>query len=231
MRINTVTLLSSALLMTGGILAVSIFGAKPALACSDGETYIGSICSFGANWCPKNYLPADGKEITISSNPALYAVIGDKFGGTPNTTFKLPDLRGRAPAGIGYTMFNQPIEMGTTRGTQTVTLTESSLPKHAHIAKVPEGTLGEAALSIASNAATADAPPTGGYLANPPYDSFIESTNSTDTAPIAGGPSEVYVKSDAAVGTTGSGQAIPIESPYTVMNFCIRVTGLFPPRD
>lgn len=219
------------MLMTGAILAPAIYGAKPALACSADDTYIGSICSFSGNFCPENYLPADGREIIIKNKPLLFGVIGYKFGGTETVSFKLPDLRGRTPVGYGVAETRDLINIGKTRGTETVTLTKDTLPNHTHNAMVPNNTSGEAALTIAADGATADTPLTAGYLARPPYDALIAGANSTGSAPIAGTPSQVDVTSVASVGTTGGGQPIPIESPYTVMNFCIRAIGLYPSRN
>ncbi|HEX2934477.1 MAG TPA: phage tail protein [Bacteroidales bacterium] len=57
------------------------------------ETYVGQIVQFAFNYAPESWLPCEGQTLNISSNQALYALIGTKFGGNGSTTFCLPDMR------------------------------------------------------------------------------------------------------------------------------------------
>jgi microcystin-dependent protein len=62
--------------------------------------FIGEIILFGGIKIPPGFLPCDGREIRVKDNPALYTIILNNYGGTPEKTFCLPDLRGRAPIGL-----------------------------------------------------------------------------------------------------------------------------------
>ncbi|WP_430511848.1 phage tail protein [Pannonibacter phragmitetus] len=124
-----------ALAMLGaGSTALVIGSSAPAQACNM-ESYIGSVCAFAFNWCPRNWLPADGRQIAINGNQALYSLIGTQYGGSAQSgQFALPDLRGRAILnyGTGPGMLPQPFAAQS--GTQTTTLTIANLPPHNHSA-------------------------------------------------------------------------------------------------
>ncbi|MFN4169442.1 MAG: phage tail protein [Pannonibacter phragmitetus] len=124
-----------ALAMLGaGSTALVIGSSAPAQACNM-ESYIGSVCAFAFNWCPRNWLPADGRQIAINGNQALYSLIGTQYGGSAQSgQFALPDLRGRAILhyGTGPGMLPQPFAAQS--GTQTTTLTIANLPPHTHSA-------------------------------------------------------------------------------------------------
>lgn len=110
-------------------------------ACSADSEYIGSICYTAIRYCPENYLPADGRILNVSNYQALYALIGNIYGGSPPSTFALPDLRGRTTIGTGqvngsgtiYTI-GQKVGQETASGTGSVTLTANQLPSHTHSA-------------------------------------------------------------------------------------------------
>lgn len=78
------TVLSSAALVTAAF-------APTAAHARDG--YLAEIFAFGGNFCPRNSLPADGRLLPISSNTALFSLLGTQYGGDGRTTFALPDLR------------------------------------------------------------------------------------------------------------------------------------------
>lgn len=65
------------------------------------DQMLGEIRLFSGNFAPKGWAICDGKTLPIAQNQALYAVIGNTYGGDGKTTFALPDLRGRVPAGVG----------------------------------------------------------------------------------------------------------------------------------
>lgn len=65
------------------------------------DGYISEIRMWAANFAPKGWAFCDGSTISIASNTALFSLIGTTYGGDGVTTFKLPDLRGRVPVGVG----------------------------------------------------------------------------------------------------------------------------------
>lgn len=122
--------LAGALGLGGGMVVLGT--TAPAMACND-ESYIGSVCAFSFNWCPNNWLPADGRLIAINGNQALYSLIGTQYGGSPQSgQFALPDLRGRAIINYGAGAGLLPQPFASLSGQPTTTLTVSNLPPHNH---------------------------------------------------------------------------------------------------
>jgi microcystin-dependent protein len=85
---------------------------------------MGEVMPFAGNFVPRDYLPADGRLLSISQNTALYSLIGNTYGGDANhNTFALPDLRGRTI--IGASSFDP---LGQLVGSPTVTLSNPQVP-------------------------------------------------------------------------------------------------------
>ena len=92
----------------------------------------GIIEPFAGTTVPEGYLICDGSAVDRTTYATLFGVIGTTFGaGDGSTTFNLPDLGGRVPLGVSSTHL-----LGSTGGSETVTLTESELPAHVH--EVPQ---------------------------------------------------------------------------------------------
>jgi microcystin-dependent protein len=99
----------------------------PAFACGT-EPFLGEICTVSFNFCPRGYAPADGAQLPISTNNALFALLGTQFGGDGVQTFALPDLRSRSIVGggmgAGPNLAN--IAVGTNGGVELVNLTATT---------------------------------------------------------------------------------------------------------
>ena len=89
--------------------------------------FIGEIRMFGGNFAPQGWMFCEGQLLPISDNVTLFNLIGTTYGGNGQTTFALPDLRGRLPlhAGPGFTL-------GQNGGVEQVTLTVPQIPAHNH---------------------------------------------------------------------------------------------------
>ncbi|CUW39773.1 putative structural domain protein [Magnetospirillum sp. XM-1] len=113
-------------------------GAKDAQACSGPEPYIGTVCFTAAQWCPNGYIPADGRQLTVQSNQALFSLIGYYYGGNNTSIFNVPDLRGRSPIGYNPSTINtggtviSPNTYASLRGSETATLSTSNVAPHIH---------------------------------------------------------------------------------------------------
>lgn len=109
--------------------------------------YIGEIRMFGFGRTPNGWLKCDGSLQSISEYEALFVLLGTMYGGDGQTTFGVPDLRGRAPMhqGTGPGLSNHLI--GESAGSESVTLTVQQLPAHAH----PTAATGPATLSSPEN--------------------------------------------------------------------------------
>ena len=93
------------------------------------EPYIGEIRMFAGNFAPVGWNFCDGSVLPISDYTALFNLIGTTYGGDGQTTFALPDLRGRLPIhqGSGFVL-------GGNGGVEQVTLTVPQIPAHTHVA-------------------------------------------------------------------------------------------------
>src|ERR671938_1802670 len=91
------------------------------------QPYVGEIRMFAGNFAPVGWMFCEGQLLPISQNETLFQLIGTTYGGDGQSTFALPDLRGRIPLhfGNGFTL-------AETGGVETVTLTVSQIPAHSH---------------------------------------------------------------------------------------------------
>src|ERR1700730_17276494 len=97
-----------------------------------GQPFIGEIRMFAGNFAPAGWAFCDGSLQAISQNDALFNVIGTTYGGDGQTTFALPDLRGRVPIHMGQGSGLSNRIIGENGGTETVTLTPATLAAHTH---------------------------------------------------------------------------------------------------
>ncbi len=96
-----------------------------------GTSFIGEIGLFAGNFEP-GWMAADGRVLSIAEYSALFAIIGTTYGGDGQTTFALPDLRGRAVVGAGQGPGLGNVQLGEQLGTPTTTLTNAQMPSHDH---------------------------------------------------------------------------------------------------
>lgn len=108
------------------------------------QPYVGEIRMFAGNFAPNGWMFCEGQVLPISENETLFNLMGTTYGGDGQSTFALPDLRGRIPLHQG----NGRV-LAETGGAEAVTLTSNHLPLHTH------------AVRASSAAATAAAGPTG----------------------------------------------------------------------
>lgn len=146
----------------GGISAIMGLGssvlvlgsATPAQACSS-DSYIGSVCAFAFNWCPRNWLPADGRQVAINGNQALFSLISTQYGGSQQSgQFNLPDLRGRAIVHSGTGTGLPPQAFATQSGAATSTLTTANLAPHNHGATFTGTGAGTQTINVPATAGT-----------------------------------------------------------------------------
>lgn len=175
------------------------------------DFFLGQIMMTGFGYAPNQFAQSDGSLLLISQNSALYALLGNSYGGDGVRTFALPDLRGRTPAGAFASADPawqpSPYPLGTIAGVQQVALTPDQNPPHTHLVT-----------------ATSD-PGTSGYLegaqvlAQTSGDATLYGSAQT-LVPLAGAPS----------GMAGLGSAHDNMQPFQVINFNIATSGIFPSR-
>lgn len=195
---------------------------QPLLAC---------IILFSGNFAPRSWALCWGQILSIAQNTALFSLMGTTYGGNGQTTFALPDLRGRVPRGTGQGPGLPNVDLGELSGTTTITLITNNLPAHNHTAS---GT----GLTVAQSASTAAA------TTNIPGNGLVPAMLPT----IGGGPSATTIKGYAAQDNTTSlassnvggtlttnltGNNIPfsIMNPYLGINYIVATQGIFPSRN
>src|ERR1700754_404975 len=97
------------------------------------EGYIAEIRLFAGNFAPRNWAYCAGQIISIAQNTALFSLLGTTYGGNGQTTFALPDLRGRAAVGTGQGGGLTNRVLGEIGGSESVTLLVSNLAPHNHM--------------------------------------------------------------------------------------------------
>ncbi|WP_288431897.1 tail fiber protein [uncultured Deinococcus sp.] len=169
------------------------------------DSYVGEIRMFGGNFAPVDWHFCDGSTLSISEYQALYALLGTTYGGDGQTSFRLPDLRGRWPVHQG-TLSGTTVIMGQVGGSASVTLQTQELPAHTHTLR-----------ATASAATTTN--PAGRTLAQTTATSLY----------LDDDPSSALVPT--ALGIAGGGQPHENRSPYLAVNFIISLYGIYPNRD
>jgi microcystin-dependent protein len=94
--------------------------------------YLGQIMMFAGNFAINGWATCDGQTLAISTNNALFAILGTTYGGNGQTTFLLPDLRGRVPLHQGQAPGGGSYVLGQADGTESVTLLANQMPMHKH---------------------------------------------------------------------------------------------------
>src|ERR1041384_4186019 len=91
------------------------------------QPYVGEIRMFGGNFAPAGWMFCDGSLLPISEYETLFNLIGTTYGGDGESTFALPDLRGRVPIHQGNSF-----TLAETGGAEEITLTVSQIAAHSH---------------------------------------------------------------------------------------------------
>lgn len=162
------------------------------------QPYVGEIRMFAGNFAPAGWMFCEGQLLPISENETLFQLIGTTYGGDGESTFALPDLRGRIPIhqGNGFIL----AENG---GAEEITLTVNQIPAHSH-PQLANGTLAsetQPSTKVLAQAATADA-----YVTSGPF----------------------VTLSPTSIGSTGGSQPHSNFQPYLCVDFIISLFGIFP---
>lgn len=191
------------------------------------EGTIGEIRMFAGNFAPRNWAFCAGQLMSISQNTALFSILGTTYGGNGQTTFGLPDFRGRQAVGTGQGPGLTNITLGEVSGTETVTLLTTQMPAHTHTATATvTGTVTPKALDDTGLGDT----PGGQFPAISTAGSKIY-TNATQTPDSAMGSSPISATATVTIGISGNSQPVPIRNPYLGMNYIICLFGIFPSRN
>lgn len=170
------------------------------------EPFIGELRLFGFNFPPQGWAECNGQLLPINQNTALFSLLGTTYGGDGETTFALPDLRGRANVHKGSGPGLPNFQIGSNGGEIDSQLTVANLPAHNHPA------------TLQAAAANADqVVPNGQSLAVAREDTYAATAPSV---PMAG--------NSVTTSNVGSNQEFTNLQPYLTLNWCIALTGIFP---
>ena len=164
------------------------------------QPYVGEIRMFAGNFAPAGWMFCEGQLLPISENETLFQLIGTTYGGDGQSTFALPDLRGRIPVHQG-----NGLVLAETGGAEEITLTTNQIPVHSH------PFLGTANIATGNSPANnVPATPTGATIF--PYGTDQPTTNFHSSS----------------LSPTGGSQPHTNFQPYLCVDFIISLFGIFP---
>lgn len=188
------------------------------------EGTIGEVRMVAYDFAPRNWAYCHGQLIAISSNTALFSIIGTIYGGDGRTTFALPDCRGRVPLQQGHGAGLPDYRLGQRGGQEGVTLNILEMPAHTHA-------MDSSTLSGHAN-----------------YNSFADDTNNTDdptngnmalsaspmyatTSNASAGASVGAIGGSLTMGMSGGSQSHNNMQPWLAMHYVICEFGVYPSRN
>jgi len=183
--------------------------------------YLSEIKLFAFGFAPRNWALCAGQLLPINQNQALFSLLGTTYGGNGQTTFALPDLRGRVPVSMSSAVTGlQNYEIGGKAGAEAVTLAAANMPVHTHATDV---TLLTASLPCKNGAANHR-----GAAGNTPAIEAAGVTAVYSSSAADGSASASAVVPTIVAASAGGGAPHDNVQPYTVLNYCIALTGIFP---
>ena len=189
------------------------------------EPFIGEIKMFGGNFAPRGWAFCNGQLLAISSNTALFSILGTIYGGDGRTSFGLPDLRGRVAMHAGNGPGLTPRPLGQKSGQEQVTLNTLQIPSHNHqgmsnaTISLANG-VGNATAAVGSSLATASAGSDGSAATGPKiYSDAGVGANKMNVGSMGG-----------TTGNAGGNQSHNNMQPYQTVNYIIALQGVYPSR-
>jgi microcystin-dependent protein len=178
--------------------------------------FLAQIEIFSFNFPPKGWAQCNGQLLPINQNQALFSLLGTTFGGNGQTTFGLPDLRGRIPVSFG-----PQNTLGTMAGQEFHTVTQSEMTQHNHPMMADGNTASSGNTNTPGASGSSVLGNSGGQAApGGPFDVSIYAT-ATPTQVLAPG----------VISNVGGSQPHENRMPLLVLNFCIALQGIFPTQN
>src|ERR1700681_2118467 len=170
-----------------------------------GQPFVGEIRMFAGNFAPAGWMFCDGQLLPISENETLFNLIGTTYGGDGQSTFALPDLRGRVPVHMGQGPGLSNYQLAEMIGVEAVTLTTAQLGTHSHPALCSSG---------------------GGTPGSDPANSIW---GPSDATVYSNGGATGFMGTPA-IFTTSVGGSQPHDNmiPFLCVNYIISLFGIFP---
>lgn len=189
------------------------------------EPFLGMVILVPYNFAPRGWAFCQGQILSIAQNTALFSLLGTTFGGNGQTTFALPDLRGRVPNSAGQGPGLANYDLGEVGGVENTTLTLLQMPIHNHI--VPAS--GLTAIANVKGAPGNQKSPVGNVPAVEAAGVTAVYSSAAPDQTMATGA--VTVGGSANATTNGGSQPFSLLNPFLTMNYCIALEGIFPSRN
>jgi microcystin-dependent protein len=177
------------------------------------DPYLGEVRMFGFDFEPRGWAFCNGQSMLIQQYAALFSLLGVTFGGNGTTNFNLPNLQGRVPmaagAGTGLTVRTAGVQVGK----DAETLDTTTMPWHTHSLTAQNA---DSAQTGPASASLAKGGIKSGRVLNP-WNTYVAGPTNTPA-------------SNLAISITGQGQAHENRQPVQIVNYCIALNGIFPPR-
>ncbi len=171
------------------------------------DPFVGEIRLLPYTFAPANWQDCDGSLLSIMGNEMLYSLIGTTYGGDGQSTFGVPDLRGRVPVHMGTGVGLGTYSLGQTAGAETVTLNPAQMPAHTHAGMV-------------TNAIASTGTPSGSVELGAINNDTMYTSDITGLTP--------YVAVASMIGPTGGSQPHANTMPTLTVRFCIALNGIWP---
>ena len=171
--------------------------------------FIGEIRYFPYNrGAPSGWLACQGQLLPISQYDTLFSLLSTTYGGDGQSTFALPNLSGRVAVGTGTSSTGTGYPLGSTGGSETVTLQPAEMPLHSH------------AMQASTAAATATGPGGQVYAATP-----------QGVAPYTTGSDTAVAMASGMVSRVGQNQPHENCAPTCAIFACIAYEGIYPSQN
>lgn len=184
------------------------------------DPYLGDVSIFAGNFAPRGWAFCDGTLLPISSNSALFSILGTIYGGDGRTTFALPDLRGRAPIGPRHGPGLRDYKLGAKGGQELHTLTISEIPAHSHAATATSKLYGQNSPgdddTLGAGASIASGSTSGSEIFSSEAPNTEMNTSSVQTSTI--------------ILNQGGNLSHNNMQPYIAVNYIIALVGIYPSR-
>ena len=216
----------------------------PAIACTS-EPLIGQVCPVAFTFAPRGWELTNGQLLSVSSNSALFSILGTTYGGDGRTTFGLPDTRGRVVIGAGQGIGLSNYNLGQKGGADSVTLTSNQIGTHSHSASTTVSATTDitvaAQINVSSNGANQSSP-AGNVLAVVPGAENMYRAFNSSTPQVTMHANSVTYSLPSSLNLSGTGNttvnnfnggngAHENRMPVQAINWVIALTGVFPSRN
>ncbi len=185
------------------------------------DPFIAEIIMFGGNFAPRGWAFCDGQLLSISSNSALFSILGTTYGGDGRTTFGLPDLRGRVAMHPGSGPGLTQRRLGEKSGVESVTLVTNQIPAHQHNTTVTGTGTGQGTDTQGDN----------GFVGGRTWSHVGANLYKDATPDVAMKAGNVTLDLTVTNPNTGGGQNHTNLHPFQCVNFIIALQGVFPSRN